>query len=146
MRRGQTFKRYGLTPEQYAALLEKQLGICAICGARPTREKPLQIDHDHACCPQQKSCGRCVRGLLCKRCNTGIALLQDDPQILKLAFDYLTKQGKTMNPNESALNAMHADDVAQATASASDAVSDSHAAAFNFAREYTPEAVRNVAD
>ncbi len=53
-------KTYGLTSEQYDALLERQGGRCAICRARP-KSKRLAVDHDH----QTEE----VRGLLCSRCN-----------------------------------------------------------------------------
>lgn len=53
-------KTYGLTSEQYDALLERQGGRCAICRARP-KSKRLAVDHDHKT--------GVVRGLLCSRCN-----------------------------------------------------------------------------
>lgn len=68
--------RYNLTAEAYDALLAAQGGVCAICGQCETatrlgRVLPLSVDHDHACCPSSRSCGRCVRGLLCRSCNHG---------------------------------------------------------------------------
>lgn len=33
---------------------------------------PEYVDHDHKCCSGDKSCGKCVRGILCPGCNTGM--------------------------------------------------------------------------
>lgn len=53
-------KTYGITGDDYAALLKRQGGRCAICRARP-KSKRLAVDHDHKT--------GAVRGLLCSRCN-----------------------------------------------------------------------------
>lgn len=53
-------KIYGLSPDDYDALLKLQGGKCAICRARP-KSKRLAVDHDHKT--------GAVRGLLCSRCN-----------------------------------------------------------------------------
>lgn len=59
---------YGITVEQYERMLTDQGGVCAICTRKPGRVR-LSVDHDHTCCPGRGSCGKCVRGLLCKSCN-----------------------------------------------------------------------------
>lgn len=66
-RRSHLRRMYGLTPEQYDALLVAQGGVCAICEA--ASDERLHVDHDHACCPGKASCGKCIRGLLCGKCN-----------------------------------------------------------------------------
>lgn len=59
---------YRLRPEQYNLLLNSQNNRCAICVEEFT--KSPHVDHDHSCCPQPgKSCGKCIRGLLCSNCN-----------------------------------------------------------------------------
>jgi hypothetical protein len=79
--------QYGLSLEQYEALLAYQGGGCAICGAsEPGGSQPLgrtawPVDHDHVT-------GR-VRGLLCSRCNTGIGFFRDDPEVCRQAAEYL---------------------------------------------------------
>jgi hypothetical protein len=73
------FRNYGLTEEDYQALLDRSGGLCEIC--RDPLDSP-NVDHCHAT-------GR-VRGLLCRACNTGIGHLKDDPAVLLAALNYLT--------------------------------------------------------
>ena len=84
--------RHKLSFQAYAELLDKQEGVCAICKTSPETDKFLCVDHDHSCCPTKaKSCGKCVRGLLCNACNTGLGLFRDSPTLLDRAKDYLRK-------------------------------------------------------
>jgi hypothetical protein len=74
---------YGITPEQYKAILAAQDGGCGFCG-RPQRKggRRLAVDHDHACCSGKKSCGKCVRGLLCWSCNKFSEHINDNPVVV----------------------------------------------------------------
>jgi len=88
--------KFALTDEQFAALLAQQGGGCAICRAsEPGGRGTWHVDHDHTCCPpyskggKAKTCGRCVRGLLCSRCNVGLGNFRHDPQFLIAAVQYL---------------------------------------------------------
>ena len=80
--------KYGMTPEQYAELLAKQGGGCAIC-EQPPVGRQLDVDHDHSCCPGIRSCGACVRGLLCSPCNRAVGYFRDNPALLRQAITYL---------------------------------------------------------
>lgn len=90
-RRAARLRRWNLTIEQYDAMLEAQGGGCAICGSEDSGQegRRFHIDHDHACCPKNKSCGECIRGLLCHHCNTALGGFRDDPSLLAKAIDYL---------------------------------------------------------
>ena len=48
---------------------------CEICGNKP--EANLHVDHDHACCPGFKSCGACVRGVICNSCNMAVDKMEE---------------------------------------------------------------------
>lgn len=80
---------YRMTKDQFEALKMDQGCVCAICGKHPDHGRGWHVDHDHNCCPGAKSCGKCVRGLLCHSCNTGIGALGDDPAMLESALKYL---------------------------------------------------------
>lgn len=82
--------KYGISLEQYEAMLLDQ-GGCAICGAQEAggRGQRFHVDHNHMCCPGQRSCGECVRGLLCHGCNTGIGALGENVERLMAAAAYL---------------------------------------------------------
>lgn len=84
-------ERYGLTPEQYVEMETKQGGVCAVCKQPEKEKKRLSIDHDHQCCFGIKSCGKCVRGLVCTRCNKGMGVFGDNIDVLKAAVNYLIK-------------------------------------------------------
>lgn len=87
-----TASKYGLTVDQLKLLYVSQQGMCAICGGQPLgSHRYLSVDHDHSCCPGVKSCGLCVRGLLCSKCNQGIGSLEDSPERLRKAADYLER-------------------------------------------------------
>lgn len=88
-RRVQIKNRYGITADEYCELLDTQDGACAICGHIAASTFELGVDHDHSCCPGKRSCGKCVRGLLCDRCNRGIGFFRDNPQTLQSAARYL---------------------------------------------------------
>jgi hypothetical protein len=49
------------------------------------------IDHDHSCCDSVKTCGRCVRGILCVNCNAGLGNFDDNADLLVLAIEYLRR-------------------------------------------------------
>lgn len=83
--------RLGITIEEYDAMLEAQGGVCAICKRVCTSGRRLSVDHDHKCCPGEKSCGRCVRGLLCRDCNTSIGKLGDNKETIEEAFMYFIR-------------------------------------------------------
>lgn len=92
--RGNLWYKYRLSLEAYGALLDAQGGACAICRIdAPTdiRTSRFHVDHDHACCPGARSCGRCVRGLLCHACNTALGNFADDVDRLLAAVAYVRK-------------------------------------------------------
>jgi hypothetical protein len=78
-RKDQLKHDYGISLEQYEALLKRQGGACAICYKESTR--PLCVDHCHVT--------RRMRGLLCRTCNLGIGHFNDDPRLLRAALAYL---------------------------------------------------------
>ena len=82
--------RHGVSKTEYEAMLVAQGGACAVCGARSNYQgRRLCIDHDHRCCSGASSCSGCTRGLLCIKCNAMIGLALDNPEVLRLAADYL---------------------------------------------------------
>lgn len=67
-------RRFKLSVEDYWRMFDGQGGRCRICRRSvedidSQRFRRLSVDHDRQCCPGQVSCGKCVRGLLCVKCN-----------------------------------------------------------------------------
>jgi hypothetical protein len=80
--------RHGVSPERMRDMLDAIGWACQICAA-DFRAEVHCIDHDHACCPGDTSCGECVRGILCRSCNAGIGMFRDDPELAEKAASYL---------------------------------------------------------
>jgi hypothetical protein len=80
-------RRFNLTPEQYIDLSNAQNNVCKICNN--SENKRLSIDHDHSCCNGQFSCGKCIRGLICSRCNRTLGMVNDDKELLQKMIRYL---------------------------------------------------------
>jgi len=75
-------RKYGMTIEEYDAMLEGQAGGCFICGRPPREDISLHVDHDHAT-------GK-VRGILCFRCNNALADFGENPELLRKAASYVS--------------------------------------------------------
>lgn len=80
---------YGLDWEEYQELMSRG---CEVCG---TLEN-LCIDHDHSCCPKPaRSCGNCIRGVLCRGHNLAEGYCHSDPdEALRLA-EYIIRTSRS---------------------------------------------------
>lgn len=81
-------KNFGITLEQYDDMLERQSGVCAVCGKPETKAGPygiqrLCVDHDH-------HTGK-IRALLCNRCNVILGLSDDNHELLLGLAAYLER-------------------------------------------------------
>jgi hypothetical protein len=74
---------YGLSMDDYRAILARQGGGCGICGSVVPKHPNgrFVVDHDH-------TTGK-VRGLLCWQCNTALGQFGDDATYLERALRYL---------------------------------------------------------
>lgn len=75
-------KKYGITIEDYEAILSGQDSRCAICRSDTSAGGDrLAVDHCH-------KTGK-IRGLLCFDCNVAIGKFKDSPELLLRAIEYL---------------------------------------------------------
>jgi len=80
--------RYNLTKPDYEKLLVVQNNQCAICGIKfgvSILDNTPHVDHNHE--------NLRVRGLLCRRCNSGLGQFGDRVESLLKAIDYLKADG-----------------------------------------------------
>lgn len=84
--------RYGISVDKYLRMMEEQGGLCAVCGAEESalrfgKTTSLAVDHDHET--------GVVRGLLCGKCNAALGMMDDNPELLRAAADYLDQHNST---------------------------------------------------
>jgi hypothetical protein len=78
--------KYGISPEDYDAMVLAQGGACAACDRT---DQKLVVDHDHAT-------GE-LRQLLCDRCNRILGFAKDDIHVLGRLVIYLQIHGEWKN-------------------------------------------------
>lgn len=93
----QTLRTYGLTQDEWIALLQAQGWVCPICeqgNDRPKTGKQAlwNTDHEHVrgwakMPPEQRK--RYVRGILCFYCNRRVVGDRKDPEEAQRVADYL---------------------------------------------------------
>lgn len=69
--------RYGISKEEFGAMVESQKGECLIC----RRKKKLVVDHDHKT--------GSIRGLLCGGCNVMLGHFRDSAVLIQRVINYL---------------------------------------------------------
>ena len=68
---------YGLTQDDFNLLLKIQGYACGMCRELFAEGQLIHVDRDHGCCPvKNRSCGKCVRGLLCHGCNIALGHIE----------------------------------------------------------------------
>jgi hypothetical protein len=77
-------EKYGITIHDYDRILTSQGGKCAICKGG-TSKRHFAVDHNHK--------NGQIRGLLCARCNTGLARFMDNITTLRRATRYMKLDG-----------------------------------------------------
>lgn len=85
-RRSTLKRRYGLTEGEYHSMLAGQDNACAICESKFDGERIPAVDHCHRT-------GK-VRAILCRSCNSAIALLGEDPKRMSRAIEYVIRHGR----------------------------------------------------
>ena len=70
--------RFGLTTEQFSAMIVEQNNRCKICGCDMVEP---QVDHNH-------TTGK-VRSLLCRPCNTSLGMLKENTETLYNMISYI---------------------------------------------------------
>jgi hypothetical protein len=88
-------QNFNITFQRFVEMSVTQNNSCALC--EDVFDVTPAIDHDHSCCSGTKSCGKCIRGLLCHRCNTALGSFRDSPELLRKAAEYVERKRKESN-------------------------------------------------
>lgn len=97
---------YNISEDAYNWLAFSQNYLCHLCEEVDCRINKdglaynLSVDHDHRCCPENKSCGACVRHLLCMKCNTLVGIAESKPKLYHLLQDYIDLRPLDSYPGE----------------------------------------------
>jgi hypothetical protein len=88
-KRKSKIQKWGWTIEAFDSTVEEQQGKCAVC--LNTLTFGDKSGKTRACADHKHSSPPIPRGVLCMSCNLGVGNLQDNPDILRAAADYIEK-------------------------------------------------------
>lgn len=93
-REGKYVARFGLNLDELDDLHRSVGDSCESCGVHrdSTPNGVLVLDHDHSCCPTERTCGQCIRGVLCTACNVALGALHDDPLRVVALLGYIAER------------------------------------------------------
>lgn len=80
--------QHGVTTRWYNEQIVKG---CSVCGTYNWEKLGPVIDHDHTCCKGGYGCAKCVRGVLCGRCNKMLGTAFDNVPTIIEAINYIDK-------------------------------------------------------
>ena len=90
---GKWMPRKKATEDSFAQLLVAQDYACGMCREPFKEGQRIHVNHDHACCKDKcRSCGKCVRGLLCHVCNIALGHIERRYALSRLYLDNLPAQ------------------------------------------------------
>lgn len=69
--------------EYRKGVLQKYGDRCGVCQTVILKEKERHIDHDHVT--------GVIRGVLCRKCNLGLGMFNDSPELLATAISHILK-------------------------------------------------------
>lgn len=96
-----TLRRYGLTADDWLAILKRQGGVCAVCRTVPTSGR-LVTDHEHVKgwkkLPREER-RRYVRGILCFFCNHNYVGRRITVFKAENVAEYLRRYAQRLNGN-----------------------------------------------
>ena len=78
--------RYGISSEDYNAMLEEQDNKCKICLGEFNDQTVTNVDHCHTT--------NKVRGILCPHCNRGLGQFKEDIKVLTKTINYLEEHNE----------------------------------------------------
>ena len=81
------FRKYKGTEEQYQHYVNAE--TCDWCNL-PFGEERHNQDHDHNCCQGERTCGKCLRGVVHNSCNRIIGIVETESRLQRLP-QYLLK-------------------------------------------------------
>ncbi len=80
-------RQHGLDEDEYWGMIWIQDNKCANDTCRAP--DPKHVDHDHSHCPGKVGCRKCVRGVLCQRCNCLLGFVEKTPDHVSGLLSYI---------------------------------------------------------